>query len=145
MALEFYERGVPLATVAEITGNIGQTAYAMERRFQQVLEKAREAQETAETEQISRQDKAYMEGLVKQIQEAVAKISFQEEKYAALDKRFQELQTEKQDKEIRERLLAQLSEKDRTIEDQQNQINHAKTEVAKLKKNWKIAGKNLSS
>ena len=134
LALEFYERGVPLATVAEITGNIGQTAYAMERRFQQVLEKAREAQETAETEQISRQDKAYMEGLVKQIQEAVAKISFQEEKYAALDKRFQELQTEKQDKEIRERLLAQLSEKDRTIEDQQNQINHAKTEVAKLKK-----------
>jgi len=134
VALEFYEKGVPLATVAEITGNTGQSAYVMERLLKQVSEKAKKVQETAETEEIPVQDRAYVEGLVKQIKEVVEKISFQKEKYLALEKKFQELQSGTQDKAVRERLMVQLAEKDRTIEKQQDQINQAKAEAVKLKK-----------
>lgn len=47
VALEFYEKGVPIETVAEVTKNSGQTAFVMKRLFQNVIEKVQEAAKTA--------------------------------------------------------------------------------------------------
>lgn len=133
-AAEFYEKGVPLATVAEIVGNAGQDVSGMRHRLEQVLEKKQEAKKAEETETENQsQDRSHMECLLKQIQETLEKLSLQEEKYAALDKKIQELQTEKQDAAVQERLLAQLAEREKMLADQQDQLNGAMAEVAKLK------------
>ena len=43
VALEFYEKGVPIETVAEITENSSQTAFVMKKLFRNVMEKLQEA------------------------------------------------------------------------------------------------------
>lgn len=57
VALEFYEKGVPMNTITEVLSSAENTAYTMKRLFSQVLCKAREA------EPVSGQDAAYAKEL----------------------------------------------------------------------------------
>lgn len=126
VALEFYEKGVPLDTITEVLSSAENTAYTMKRLFSQVLRKIREA------EPVSGQDTAYAKELMEQIHEVVEKISCQERRYDALNEKLKEIGTAGQDVQVQSNLIAQLSEKDKMLEKQQNELNEARVQIAKL-------------
>lgn len=126
VALEFYEKGVPIDTITEVLASAENTAYTMKRLFSQVLCRIREA------EPVSGQETAYAKELMEQIREVVEKISCQEKRYDALNEKLKEIGTAGQDAQIQNNLLAQLSEKDGTLEKQQNELNEARVEIARL-------------
>ena len=127
VALEFYEKGVPIETVAEITENSSQTAFVMKKLFRNVMEKLQEVGKAA------KEHGGYAEELLEQIKAAVEKIEFQEKRYDALNEKIQELKTAGQDTKIQNNLLAQLSEKDGLLEKQQNELNDARATIARLR------------
>ena len=126
VALEFYEKGVPMDTITGVLSSAENTAYTMKRLFSQVLRKIRE------TEPVSGQDTAYAKELMEQIREVVEKISCQEKRYDALNEKLKEIGTAGQDAQIQSNLLSQLSEKDKMLEKQQNELNEARVQIAKL-------------
>lgn len=75
---------------------------------------------------------AYSKELMNLIHEVMEKISYQEKRYDALNEKLKEIGTAKQDEQIQNSLLAQLSEKDNVLEKQQNELNEAKVTIAKL-------------
>lgn len=126
VALEFYEKGVPMDTITEVLSSAENTPYTMKRLFSQVLRKIREA------EPASGQDMAYAKELMEQIREVVEKISYQEKRYDALNEKLKEIGTAGQDMQVQNNLIAQLSEKDKMLEKQQNELNEARVQIAKL-------------
>ena len=126
VALEFYEKGVPMDTITEVLSSAENTAYTMKRLFSQVLCKIKEA------EPVNGQDAAYAKELMQQIHEVVEKISCQEKRYDALNEKLKEIGTAGQDAQVQGNLIAQLSEKDRMLEKQQNELNEARVQIAKL-------------
>lgn len=130
VALEFYEKGVPLPLIKEITENAEQTAFTMKKLFQDILEKADHAEETAKQEETY---ESYAKELVEQVKEAVGKIEFQEKRYDALNEKLKELKTAGQDARVQEHLLAQISEKEQLLEKQQEEINEARIAIARLR------------
>ena len=127
VALEFYEKGVPMETITGVLSSAENTAYTMKRLFSQVLNKAKEA------EPASGQDMAYAKELMEQIREVVEKISWQEKRYDALNEKLKEIGTAGQDAQVQGNLIAQLSEKDKMLEKQQNELNEARVAAAKLR------------
>ena len=91
-----------------------------------MLKKIREA------EPVSGQDTAYAKELMEQIREVVEKISCQEKRYDALNEKLKEIGTAGQDVQVQSNLIAQLSEKDKMLEKQQNELNEARVQIAKL-------------
>lgn len=126
VALEFYEKGVPMDTITEVLSSAENTAYTMKRLFSQVLCKIKEA------EPVNGQDAAYAKELIQQIHEVVEKISCQEKRYDALNEKLKEIGTAGQDAQVQGNLIAQLSEKDKMLEKQQNELNEARVQIAKL-------------
>ncbi len=126
VALEFYEKGVPMDTITEVLSSAENTAYTMKRLFSQVLCKIKEA------EPVNGQDAAYAKELMQQIHEVVEKISCQEKRYDALNEKLKEIGTAGQDAQVQGNLIAQLSEKDKMLEKQQNELNEARVQIAKL-------------
>ena len=106
VAFEFYEKGVPLATITEVLSSAENTAYTMKRLFLQVLRK------TGEAEPANGQDMAYAKELMEQIREVVEKISCQEKRYDALNEKLKEIGTAGHDVQVQNNLIVQLSEKD---------------------------------
>lgn len=127
VALEFYEKGVPLPTVEKIMEDNGQTAYVMKKLFQNVLVKLRKAENVPDVEE------AYAKELLEQIKEVVEKISFQENRYDALNETLKEIKTAGQDAKVQNNLLTQMAEKDGLLEKQQNEINEARVTIARLR------------
>lgn len=127
VALEFYEKGMPLNTISEVLLSGENTAYTMKRIFSQILCRIKE------TESVSDQDVAYAKELVEQIQEVVKKISYQEKRYDALNEKLIEIGTISQDARIQNNLLDQLSKKDELLKKQQNELNEAKAAIARLR------------
>lgn len=127
VALEFYEKGVPLDTIAEVLSSGENTAYTMKRLFSQVLSRIKE------TQSVSEQDLGYARELADQIQKAVEKISYQEKRYDALNEKLKEIGTVSQDAQIQNNLLSQLTEKDGLLEKQKNELNEARTTIARLR------------
>ena len=127
VALEFYEKGVPMETITGVLSSAENTAYTMKRLFSQVLSKAKEA------EPAGGQDMAYAKELMEQIREVVEKISWQEKRYDALNEKLKEIGTAGQDAQVQGNLIAQLSEKDRMLEKQQNELNEARVASVKLR------------
>ena len=126
VALEFYEKGVPMDTITGVLSSAENTAYTMKRLFSKVLCKAGEA------EAAGGQDTAYAKELMEQIREVVEKISCQEKRYDALNEKLKEIGTAGQDAQVQSNLIAQLSEKDRMLEKQQNELNEARVQIARL-------------
>lgn len=126
VAFEFYEKGVPLATITEVLSSAENTAYTMKRLFLQVLRK------TGEAEPANGQDMAYAKELMEQIREVVEKISCQEKRYDALNEKLKEIGTAGHDAQVQNNLIVQLSEKDKMLEKQQNELNEARVQIAKL-------------
>ena len=127
VALEFYEKGVPMETISGVLSSAENTAYTMKRLFSQVLSKAKEA------EPAGGQDMAYAKELMEQIREVLEKISWQEKRYDALNEKLKEIGTAGQDAQVQGNLIAQLSEKDKMLEKQQNELNEARVAAVKLR------------
>ena len=127
VALEFYEKGVPMETITGVLSSAENTAYTMKRLFSQVLNKAKEAEPTGG------QDMAYAKELMEQIREVVEKISWQEKRYDALNEKLKEIGTAGQDAQVQGNLIAQLSEKDKMLEKQQDELNEARAAAARLR------------
>ena len=102
VALEFYEKGVPLDAVKEITENSSQTAFTMKKLFQNVMERLSVTDQKPETEE------KYAQELLEQVRAVVEKIEFQEKRYDMLNDKLKELQITGQDMRIQNNLLEQL-------------------------------------
>lgn len=127
VALEFYEKGVPIKTVAEVTENSGYTAFAMKKLFQSIISKVQAAGEAVQAQD------DYAKELLEQIKSVVEKIEFQEKRYDALNEKLKELQAAGQDAKIQNNLLSQLAEKDSMLEKQQDELNAARGTIARLR------------
>lgn len=127
VALEFYEKGVPLDTITQVLSSAENTAYTMKRLFMQVLRKAKEAQPA------SLRDMAYAKELMEQIRGVAEKISCQEERYDALNEKLKEITAAGQDMRARDDLAKQLSEREKMLERQQNELNEARAAVVRLR------------
>lgn len=134
VALEFYEKGVPIKTIAEVTENSSHTAFTMKKLFQSIVSKVQAAGEAVQAQD------DYAKELLEQIKSVVEKIEFQEKRYDALNEKLKELQTAGQDAKIQNNLLSQLAEKDSMIAEkdgmlgkQQDELNEARGTIARLR------------
>ena len=125
-ALDYYEKGVPIDAIREVVQK-DDTAVNMRRMFDVVLDKLNKAKEQMP------QDLEYVKSLVAQMDEVVAKINHQNERYDALNKKLSEIETSKDDEEVRERLVKENQDKDALINSQQNELNKASSTIARLR------------
>ncbi len=127
IALEFYEKGVPLENIKDVLNNGGQTAFEMHQLFHGILERLKEADEEAQKQG------DYVRELVDQIHLVVDKISFQEGRYDALNEVLQELRKEKADTDMQEAMQKELAEKDTLLGKQQDELNEARAAIARYR------------
>ena len=126
VSLEFYEKGVPVQTIKEVMDK-GEKPITMRRLYEEVLEQLNNVKEQIPEES------EYVKALISQMDEVVAKINHQNERYDALNKKLSEIETSKDDEEVRERLVKDNQEKDELINDQQNELNKANGTIARLR------------
>lgn len=125
-ALNYYEKGVPIAAIKEVVEK-DDTAINMRRMLDVVLEEVKKVKEQTPEES------EYVRNLVAQMEKVVKEINHQNERYDALNKKLSEIETSKDDEEVRERLVKDNQEKDELINDQQNELNKANSTIARLR------------
>ena len=126
VSLEFYEKGVPVQTIKEVMDK-GEKPITMRRLYEEVLEQLNKVKEQIPEES------EYVKALISQMDEVVAKINHQNERYDALNKKLSEIETSKDDEEVRERLVKENQDKDVLINSQQNELNKASSTIARLR------------
>lgn len=125
-ALNYYEKGVPIVAIKEVVEK-DDTAINMRRMLDVVLEEVKKVKEQTPEES------EYVKNLVAQMEKLVKEINHQNERYDALNKKLSEIETSKDDEEVRERLVKDNQEKDELINDQQNELNKANSTIARLR------------
>lgn len=126
VSLEFYEKGVPVQTIKEVMDK-GEKPITMRRLYEEVLEQLNKVKKQIPEES------EYVKVLISQMDEVVAKINHQNERYDALNKKLSEIETSKDDEEVRERLVKENQDKDALINSQQNELNKASSTIARLR------------
>ena len=126
VSLEFYEKGVPVQTIKEVMDK-GEKPITMRRLYEEVLEQLNKVKEQIPEES------EYVKALISQMDEVVTKINHQNERYDALNKKLSEIETSKDDEEVRERLVKENQDKDALINSQQNELNKASSTIARLR------------
>ena len=126
VSLEFYEKGVPVQTIKEVMDK-GEKPITMRRLYEEVLEQLNKVKEQIPEES------EYVKALISQMDEVVVKINHQNERYDALNKKLSEIETSKDDEEVRERLVKENQDKDALINSQQNELNKASSTIARLR------------
>ena len=126
VSLEFYEKGVPVQTIKEVMDK-GEKPITMRRLYEEVLEQLNKVKKQIPEES------EYVKALISQMDEVVAKINHQNERYDALNKKLSEIETSKDDEEVRERLVKENQDKDAFINSQQNELNKASSTIARLR------------
>ena len=111
VSLEFYEKGVPVQTIKEVMDK-GEKPITMRRLYEEVLEQLNNVKKQIPEES------EYVKALISQMDEVVAKINHQNERYDALNKKLSEIETSKDDEEVRERLVKENQDKDALINSQ---------------------------
>ena len=125
VSLEFYEKGVPVHTIKEVMDK-GEKPITMRRLYEEVLEQLNKVKK-------KNPESEYVKALISQMDEVVAKINHQNERYDALNKKLSEIETSKDDEEVRERLVKENQDKDALINSQQNELNKASSTIARLR------------
>ena len=126
VSLEFYKKGVPVQTIKEVMDK-GEKPITMRRLYEEVLEQLNKVKKQIPEES------EYVKALISQMDEVVAKINHQNERYDALNKKLSEIETSKDDEEVRERLVKENQDKDALINSQQNELNKASSTIARLR------------
>ena len=126
VSLEFYKKGVPVQTIKEVMDK-GEKPITMRRLYEEVLEQLNKVKKQIPEES------EYVKALISQMDEVVVKINHQNERYDALNKKLSEIETSKDDEEVRERLVKENQDKDALINSQQNELNKASSTIARLR------------
>lgn len=126
VAIEFMEKGISLENIETVIAK-GENPLAMRKSFQAMLDKVKEIQAASDV------SPEYVKGLVKQIEEAVAKIRFQEERYDELNKKLKIFENSKADAEVHKGLVKKLEDTEAELSNQQDQVNRANATVARLR------------
>lgn len=126
VSLEFYEKGVPVQTIKEVMDK-GEKPITMRRLYEEVLEQLNKVKKQIPEES------EYVKALISQMDEVVTKINHQNERYDALNKKLSEIETSKDDEEVREHLVKENQDKDALINSQQNELNKASSTIARLR------------
>ncbi|WP_031420579.1 hypothetical protein [Lachnoclostridium phytofermentans] len=126
IALEFFQKGVPLDTIRQIA-DTGLQAAAMQQAFQKILDEMKKAQDSVKDEP------AYVKQLMEEIKGIVSKIDVQDKRYDALNEKLKIFESTKKDEEVKDGLLNSLGEKDQMLSEQQDKINLANSTIAKLR------------
>ncbi len=126
VAMEFYEKGVTLENIETVFAK-DETPAIMRKTFEAMLEKVKEVRSSSEVAP------EYVQGLVKQIEEAVAKIQYQEERYDELNKKLKVFENAKADAEVHDGLVKKLGDTEAELSNQQDQVNRANATIARLR------------
>ena len=130
VALEFYQKGVPIETVASVIDK-GENAKHMQKAFEAVMSNLERVKTSSGESSVV--DREYVQGIVKQIEEAVAKIQFQEQRYDELNKKLKIFENAKQDEAVHNGLVKKLGETEAELSGQQDQLNRANATIARLR------------
>lgn len=126
VAMEFFEKGVTLENIEAVFAK-DDTPAIMRKTFETMLEKVKQVCSSSEVAP------EYVQGLVKQIEEAVAKIQFQEQRYDELNKKLKIFENAKQDEAVHNGLVKKLGETEAELSGQQDQLNRANATIARLR------------
>lgn len=130
VAFEFYQKGLPLHMIEEVIGKDGNAKH-MQKHFESILSNLEAAKNS--TNSVSEKDREYVQELVKQIEEAVERIKFQEERYDELNKKLSVLETAQEDKQDHEDLLKKYNDSEAALNSQQEEITKARSTIARLR------------
>lgn len=119
-------KGVPVQTIKEVMDK-GEKPITMRRLYEEVLEQLNKVKKQIPEES------EYVKALISQMDEVVEKINHQNERYDALNKKLSEIETSKDDEEVRARLVKENQDKDALINSQQNELNKASSTIARLR------------
>ena len=78
-------------------------------------------------------DKEYVEGLVKQLEEVVAKINHQEKRYDELNMKLSVFETARHDKEVHDNLMQKYNDSEAALNSQQEELTRANATIARLR------------
>ena len=126
VALDFFQKGVPIATIESSVGNKSNVA-EMKELFQSVLEKAKAARVGAEDAP------AYVKEMMEQMAASIEKIQYQEQRYDELNKKLTIFESTKRDEEVRDNLLQKYNDAESLLNSQQNNLNQADSTIARLR------------
>lgn len=126
VALDFFQKGVPIATIESSVGKKSNVA-EMKELFQSVLEKAKAARVGAEDAP------AYVKEMVEQMAASIEKIQYQEQRYDELNKKLTIFESTKRDEEVRDNLLQKYNDAESLLNSQQNKLNQADSTIARLR------------
>lgn len=137
VALEFYQKGVPLQVIEE-TITADSTPKVMKETFQSILEKTKTVVKEAEVAP------EYVQELVEQITDVVSRIQYQEQRYDELNKKLTLFEGTKKDEEIRDNLVQKLADTEEALSSQQDRINSATSTIARLREQSEQKEKEIS-
>ena len=140
VALEFYQKGVPLTTIEEVIGK-GENAKHMQRTFDSILSNLEAAKDSVST--ANEVDREYVDKLVKQIETVVEKIQFQEARYDELNKKLSVFETAQADKQVHDNLLQKYNDSEAALNSQQEEINKAKSTISRLRDDIDVKKKEM--
>ena len=126
VALDFFQKGVPIATIESTVGKKSNVA-EMKELFQSVLEKAKAARVGAEDAP------AYVKEMMEQMAASIEKIQYQEQRYDELNKKLTIFESTKRDEEVRDNLLQKYNDAESLLNSQQNKLNQADSTIARLR------------
>lgn len=126
VAIEFLEKGISVENIETVVAN-GEKPAMMRKSFEQMLEKVKQVRSSSEVAP------EYVQGLVKQIEEAVAKIQFQEERYDELNKKLKVFENSKKDEDVHDELVKKLGDTEAELSTQQDQLNRANATIARFR------------
>lgn len=141
VALDFYEKGVPISVIEETVSN-NSTPSAMREIFQKILTDTEKVKR--ESKNISGQMQEYVKGLVTQIEEVVGKIQYQEQRYDELNKKLTVFESSKKDEEVAENLVKKLEDTEAELSSQQDRLNSASSTIARLREQVEHKEKEMS-
>lgn len=126
VALDFFQKGVPIATIESSVGNKSNVA-EMKELFQSVLEKAKAARVGAEDAP------AYVKEMMEQMAASIEKIQYQEQRYDELNKKLTIFESTKRDEEVRDNLLQKYNDAEAIMDSQQTKLNQANSTISRLR------------
>jgi hypothetical protein len=126
IALEFYEKGVPLDSIEAVVGQ-NEFPAAMKKAYEMVLEQMKE------TRMVVEDAPDYVKKLVDQISAMITHIEFQEKRYDALAEHLKIFESTKKDEDVRDDLVKQNAHQATVMNEQQNQIMQANSAIARYR------------
>ena len=126
VAIEFWEKGFSVKHIEAVIAS-GDNPAIMRKAFEEILEKVKQVQVSSETAP------EYVKGLVKQIEDAVDKIQFQEKRYDELNQKLKVFENAKKDDEVQRGLVKKLGDTEAELSTQQDQLNKANATIARLR------------